>query len=118
MTKKIIGYLLLIVGLFMLFKMVRVSSFGFWRVGRFSSSAIILVLLIVSAIAAFVSYNKFTFGCLMTSLFLLIISLLLGTELYLEYSSLSDILLVLAPVIIGVGLVIKGKIEDVQKGTE
>ncbi len=54
MTKRNVGWVLVIIGLFMLFKMVRVSSFGFYRFGRISTSAIVLVLLIISAIAVVV----------------------------------------------------------------
>lgn len=119
MTKKIVGWGLVIVGLFMLFKMVRVSSFGFLKIGRVSTSAIILVLLIISAIAVVVNRNKFTWGCLILSLALLVLSIIIGTELYLAYSSLTDILLVLVPVILGTGLIIKSAFEkrsgDVEK---
>ncbi len=115
MTKKRVGWVLVIIGLFMLFKMVRVSSFGFFRVGRMSTSAIVLVLLIISAIAVVVNKNKFTWGCFVLSLSLLVVALLLGTELYFAYSSLTDILLVLVPVVIGAGLIIKGAIEKHQK---
>jgi len=108
MSKKTIGWILVVIGLFMLFKMVRVSSFGFYRFGRVSTSAIVLVLLILSAIAVVVNKNKITMGCLIGSLALLVLSLILGTELYFAYTSLVDILLVLVPVVVGIGLIIKG----------
>lgn len=107
MTKKSIGWILVIIGLFMLFKMVRVSSFGFFRIGRLNTSAIVLVLLILSAIAVVIEKNKFTFGCLILSLAFLVISLVLGTDLYFAYSSLTDILLVFVPVVVGTGLILK-----------
>ena len=111
MTKKTCGWVLVIIGLFMLFKMVRVSSFGFFRIGRVSTSAIVLVLLIISAISVVVNNNKFTFGCFVLSLGLLVVALLLGTEFYFAYSSLTDILLVLVPVVFGAGLIIKSGFE-------
>ena len=111
MTKKTFGWVLVIIGLFMLFKMVRVSSFGFCRIGWVNTSAIVLVLLIISAISVVVNKNKFTFGCFVLSLSLLVASLLLGTEFYFAYSSLTDILLVLVPVVFGAGLIIKGTFE-------
>jgi len=110
-TKKTIGWVLVIIGLFMLFKMVRVSSFGFYRIGRMSTSAIVLVLLVLSAIAVIVKRNKITFGCLIMSLVLLVLSLLLGTELYFMHVTLVDILLVLIPTIIGTGLLIRSSLE-------
>ena len=111
MTKRSIGWVLVIIGLFMLFKMVRVSSFGFYRIGRVSTSAIVLALLIISAIAVVVNRNKFTWGCLVISLMLLVTSLVLGTDLYLAYASLTDILLVFVPVVVGTGLIIKAAFE-------
>ena len=90
MSKKTLGWALVIIGLFMLFKMVRVSSFGFYRFGRMSTSAIVLVLLLLSAIAVVVNKNKFTVGCFIFSLALLVISLIMGTELYFAYVSLTD----------------------------
>ncbi len=115
MTKKNVGWVLVIIGLFMLFKMVRVSSFGFFRIGRVSTSAIVLVLLIISAIAVVVNKNKFTWGCLVLSLCLLVVALILGTELHFAYSSLTDILLVFVPVVIGTGLIIKSALERHNK---
>ena len=115
MTKKNVGWVLVIIGLFMLFKMVRVSSFGFYRIGRVSTSAIVLVLLIISAIAVVVNNNKFTWGCLVLSLCLLVVALVLGTELYFAYSSLTDILLVFVPVVIGTVLIIKSALERHNK---
>ncbi|MCR4678263.1 MAG: hypothetical protein K5679_05865 [Lachnospiraceae bacterium] len=112
MTKKIIGWVLVVIGLFMLFKMVRVTSFGFYRIGRMSTSAIILVLLVLSAIAVIVKKNKITFGCLIMSLVLLVLSLILGTELHFMYVTLVDILLVLIPTIVGTALLIRCSFED------
>lgn len=107
MSKKTIGWILVIIGLFMLFKMVRVSHFGFYCIAGFNTSAIILILLIISAIAVVANTNKITIGCLIGSIVLLVLSLLLGLQFYFAYSSLVDVLLVLIPVIVGTGLIIK-----------
>jgi hypothetical protein len=115
MTKRNVGWVLVIIVLFMLFKMVRVSSFGFYKIGRVSTSAIVLVLLIISAIAVVVNKNKFTWGCFVMSLCLLVVALVLGTELYFAYSSLTDILLVFVPVVVGTGLIIKSTFEKHHK---
>ena len=115
MTKRNVGWVLVVIGLFMLFKMVRVSSFGFYRIGRISTSAIVLVLLILSAIAVVVNKNRFTVGCLVLSLCFLVAALVLGTELYFAYASLTDILLVFVPVIVGTGLIIKSAFEKNRK---
>ena len=110
-TKKTIGWVLIIIGLFMLFKMVRVYSFGFYRIGRMSTSAIVLVLLVLSAIAVVVKRNALTIGCLILSLVLLVLSLILGTQLYFVGVTLTDVLLVLVPTILGTGLLIRSAFE-------
>jgi hypothetical protein len=116
MSKKTMGWILVIIGLFMLFKMVRVSSFGFYSIGgRVHTSAIVLVLLIVSGIAVVVNKNKFTWGCFVLSLAFLVVALILGTELYFAYSTLTDVLLVLVPVVFGAGLIIKSAFEKHKK---
>ena len=116
-TKKTIGWVLVIIGLFMLFKMVRVYSFGFYRIGRMSTSAIVLVLLVLSAIAVVVKRNKITIGCLVLSLILLVLSLILGTQLYFTSVSLVDVLLVFIPTIVGTGLIIRSALEG-KKNTD
>ncbi len=112
MSKKYIGWPLVAVGLFMLFKMIRVASFGFFRFGSISTSAIIFILLILSAIAMVVKKNKFTTGCVVTSLCLLVISLILGTSFYFAHVTLIDVFLVFVPIIIGIGLIIKDSLEN------
>ena len=115
MSKKTIGWILVIIGLYMLFRMVRVGSFGFYRIGGMSTSAIVLVLLILSGIAVVVNKNKFTFGCFVLSLALLVVSLVLGTELYFYYSTLTDILLVFVPIVVGTGLIIRSFFQKKSK---
>ena len=55
--------------------------------------------------------NKITIGCLILSLVLLVLSLILGTELYFTHVTLVDILLVLVPTIVGTGLLIRSSLE-------
>ena len=111
MTKRTAGWALIVVGLVMMFKMVRISDIGFYRFGSVSTSAIILVLLILSGIAVVVNSNKFTRGALIVSVALLVLSLILGTDIYFAYTSLLNVLLVFVPIILGVGLVIKSALE-------
>ena len=105
--KKSVGIILILVGLFMLFKEVRVSSFGFWRIGIVNTSAIVLVLLLLSAVALIVKVNKVTKGCMIVSLCMLVLSLILGTHLHFAYMSLLDLLLVFIPIVVGLGLLIR-----------
>lgn len=115
MTKRTFGGGLVVIGLFMLFRMARISTFGFYRFGSVNTSAIILVLLILSAIAVVVNKNRFTMGCLISSLCLMVLSLVLGTEIYFAHTSLVNLLLVFVPIVIGTGLIIKGCFERKKK---
>ena len=115
MTKRTSGGVLVIIGLFMLFRMARISTFGFYRFGSVNTSAIVLVLLILSGIAVVVNNHRFTKGCLISSLCLLVLSLILGTEIYFTNTSLINLLLVLVPIIIGTGRIITGSFERKKK---
>ena len=109
---KMIGIGLILVGLFMLFKSARVSSFGFYRFGNISTSGIILVLMILSGIALVVK------PCTVTKIFMgltvaiLVLSLILGTHISFWGITVLDIILMLVPTVIGTGLLIKSFISD------
>lgn len=111
MSKRTAGWILIVVGLVMMFRMVRISDIRFFSFGGVSTSAIILVLLILSGIGVVVNNNKFTRGAVIASVALLVLSLILGTDIYFAYTSLLNVLLVFVPIIIGVGLVIKSAVE-------
>ena len=105
--EKIIGSILVAIGLVMLFKSMRISSFGFWSIRGFSTSGIIIVLMIVSGIAVVVKTNKITKGCMIGTLCILIISVIMGTRIHFTYMSVLDLFLILAPLVVGVGLLIR-----------
>lgn len=107
MTRKNVGWVLVAIGLFMLFKMVRVSSFGFLRIGRVSTASLVLILLIISAVAVVVNKNRITVGCFGACVAMLVVSLLLGTNLTFGYASLIDILLAFVPIVVGIGILFK-----------
>lgn len=113
--RKYAGLGLIFIGLIMLFKMVRVSSFGFYKIGFVDTTAIILVLFILSGIAIVVQRNKITISCMIISLVLMVVSLILGTHLHFVYTSLLDILLVFIPVIVGTGLLIREFVASIEK---
>ncbi len=106
------GFILLAVGLFMLFKSAYVSSFGFWRFGRISTGGILLVLLIVSVIAMVVKPCGVTKWTVVGIVALLVVSILLGTHISFRYMSVADVVLILVPMAVGAGLVIKAMIEE------
>lgn len=113
MTKKkgfeyAFGIILILVGLFMLFKNAYVTSFGFYSFGHVNTGAILIILLVLAVIFAVVrpsTWSKVLIGGLVAALAL---SLLLGMHIGFRYMTLSDVLLILAPLAAGVGLVLRG----------
>lgn len=113
MTKKkgfeyIFGVVLILVGLFMLFKNTYVTSFGFYSFGHVNTGAILIVLLVLAVIFAIVrpsTWSKVLIGVIVAAL---VLSLLLGMRLGFYHMTLSDVLLILAPLAAGVGLVLRG----------
>lgn len=113
MTKKkgfeyIFGIVLTLAGLFMLFKNAYVTSFGFFTFGRVNTGAILIVLLVLAVIFAIVrpsTWSKVLIGVLIAAL---VLSLILGMHIGFRYMSLSDVLLILAPLAAGIGLVLRG----------
>ena len=101
------GIVLILVSLFMLFKNTYVSSFGFYSFGRVNTGAILIVLLILSVIATVVKPNKITKSCIGIILGLLVLSLILGIRMGFRGMTVIDIILILVPLAIGVGLVLK-----------
>ncbi len=104
--QKIIGIILILIGLFMLFKSVHVYSFNFYRINGISTAGIILVLLCISGVSLVVKRNKFTIGLVILSLLALVLSIILGTKISFYGITLLDIILMLIPLIFGVGFVI------------
>lgn len=104
----IFGIILILVGLFLLFKNTYVTTFAFYSFGRVNTGAILIVLLVLAVIFAVVrpsTLSKIIIGVLVAGL---VISLLLGMHVGFRYMTLSDVLLMLAPLTVGIGLVLRG----------
>lgn len=102
------GIILILVGLFLLFKNTYVTSFAFYSFGRVNTGAILIVLLVLAVIFAVVrpgTLSKVLIGVIVAGL---VISLLLGMRIGFRYMTLSDVLLILAPLAAGIGLVLRG----------
>lgn len=113
MTKKkgfeyLFGIVLIFVGLFMLFKNTYVTTFGFYSIGRVNTGGVLIVLLILAVIYAVVrpsTLSRVLIGVLVAAL---VVSLLLGMHIGFRYMTLTDVLLILAPLAVGIGLVLRG----------
>lgn len=105
---RIFGTLLILVGLFMLFKAATVSHFGFYRFGNVSTGGILIVLFVIALVAAFVNPNKWTKLIVLITLILLALSIILALRISFYGISLVDVLLMVIPIALGIGFIIKG----------
>ena len=113
MTKagyRLIGTLLALVGLFMVFKAAHVSNFGFYRFGNtVSTGGILVVLFIIAMIAMFVKPCVLTRVLVLIVLILLLLSILLVINISFYGITLVDVLLMVIPLAMGIGFIIKGQ---------
>lgn len=101
------GIILILVGLFMLFKNTYVSTFHFYTLGGVNTGAILIILLVLAVIFAVARpsvLSKVLIGVIVAAL---VVSLLLGMHIGFRHMSLSDVLLILAPLAAGAGLVLR-----------
>ena len=110
MTKRnklfLIGALLLVVGVVMFFKSVRIHSFGFWRLGPVSTGGILIALVLVDVILLIATGHKAAKIALPILIGLLVLSVVLGTQLSF-IGSLLDLFLMLVPAALGAGLILR-----------
>lgn len=107
----IIGIILLLFGVFMFFKNVRLYSFDFYHIGTVSTGAIIIALLFIDAILMIAWYKPVMKYICFALIGMLVLSIILGTRLHFV-GSLLDLILMLAPLAAGVGLCLKGFVDS------
>lgn len=98
---------MLLVSLFMIFKNTYVSSFGFYHFGRVRTGGILIILLILSTVFAIVKPSKLSKLLVLGVVAMMVLSLILGMHLRFRPMSILDAILILAPGIIGIGLILK-----------
>lgn len=111
----IIGAILLMFGIFMFFKNVRLYSFDFYHIGAISTGAIIIALLFIDAILMIACYKPIMKYACFLLVGLLVLSIILGTRLHFS-GSLTDLILMLAPLAAGAGFCFKGFIDGKKNG--
>lgn len=107
-TYTLIGLALIIVGIVMFFKSVRIYSWGFYRLGgSVSTGGILIALLLVDVVIYVATQNKISKIFFPILIALLVLTLILGTHLTFV-GSLLDMLLMLVPAAVGAGLLLRG----------
>ena len=107
-TLFVIGGILIAIGLVIFLKSIHTGTVGFYRLwGSVSTGGILIILILVDVILYVALQNKITLILLPILIGMLIISLILGTTLYF-HANLLDLFLMLAPIAVGSGLVLRG----------
>ena len=106
-TYSLVGAILVIFGIVMLFKCVRIYSFGFFRLGgSVSTGGILIALLVLDVILYIATENRIAKLLIPILLALLVLMLILGTHFGFS-ASLLDFLLILIPIAVGAGLLLR-----------
>ena len=105
------GLILIAVGLFMLFNHTYVTTIRFYRFGRVSTGAILIILLIVDIIFAVARPSRISKILIGVILAAMVISLLLGMQIGFRSMTVLDVLLMLIPLAVGAGLVLKALLQ-------
>ena len=106
----IFGIILIAVSLFMIFKNTYVTTVSFYYFGRVNTGAILIVLLILAVIFAVAKPSTFSKALIGVILAGLVVSLILGMHISFKRMSVLDVILMVVPLAIGVGLVLKNLI--------
>ena len=103
----IFGVILILVSLFMIFKNTYVTTISFYYFGRVNTGAILVVLLVLAVIFAVARPSAFSHVLIGVILAGLVISLLMGMHIGFRRMSVLDVILMVIPLAVGVGLVLK-----------
>ncbi len=101
------GLILFGIGLFMLFKNVNVNSFHFYTFHSVNTGGVIIFLLILTSAFYIAKGYEILKYAIYALVILLVISIILGIHVYLRPMSLFDLILILAPITIGIGLMLQ-----------
>ena len=103
----LIGAILIAFGVFMFFKVTRIYSWGFYRIGnRVSTGGILIALTLFDIVFLFATKHRITKILLPILIAMIVLSIVLGTELY-YHGSVLDLFLMLVPAAVGAGLVLR-----------
>lgn len=104
----LLGILLLGVGIVVFLMKVTVTGIGFYRFGQFSTGPLLLILLALLFVAYFITAKKFCLWLMLLDIGALIVSMVMGTRLYLQTMSALDLGILLGILAAGLGLTLRG----------
>lgn len=102
-----IGIAMAVAGIIILLMNIRVSSFGFYRIGNFSSAPVLVLLFIFFLIWAVIRGKLLQWILVAADILCIIISVILGTNFYFNRINAFTLLVMLGLFAIGTGLILK-----------
>ena len=107
--KKLSGYLLITLGLFIFISNIKISGRGFFIFNTFNISGFILLLIIINFVLLFLKYRKLWVITLIGLFVILLFSVLLRIRVFLETISIFEFLIIAILISSGTAIIIKQK---------
>lgn len=103
----IIGIAMMIAGIVILLMNIQVYSFGFFRIGNFSSAPVLIILFVFLLVWAIMRGKILQWILVAADIFCIIISVILGTNLHFSRMNAFTLLVMLGMFAVGAGLMLK-----------
>ena len=108
MLRFLAGVALTVVGMALMLMNIDVMSFGFYRISGVDTAVILLVALGILIIWGVVSDSRIPWFLLVVDLFLIVLSVLLGTRFVFKRMNILTLIAIVAMIAVGLGLIIAG----------
>ena len=108
MLRFLAGVALTVVGMALMLMNIDVMSFGFYRISGVDTAVILLVALGIFIIWGVVSDSRIPWFLLVVDLFLIVLSVLLGTRFVFKRMNILTLIAIVAMIAVGLGLIIAG----------
>ena len=108
MLRFLAGVALTVVGMALMLMNIDVMSFGFYRISGVDTAVILLVVLGILIIWGVVSDSRIPWFLLVVDLFLIVLSVLLGTRFVFKRMNILTLIAIVAMIAVGLGLIIAG----------
>lgn len=101
------GLICTLIGVITLLMNVTVTSWSFYRFGKINSGGILFVILILSIIYLIARRNKTGIFLVAGSIGLMLLSLIMGINMYIGHLSAFTMVLIIGLIGVGLGLIVK-----------
>lgn len=101
------GLICSIIGIVTFLMNVTISSWSFYRFGKINTGGILIVLLILAIIYLVAKRNKTGIILIASVLGLILLSLIMGIHMHINYMSAFNMILIVGLIAVGIGLIIK-----------